>query len=129
MGGRGTLGTCGHLSLIRAQGVRCLAERSRQLAVSRSASYTSSRKCLCTFMSNRLLSPVSGKADMGWKECRESWGGISPLSPHPTAALTSSAPQLLQSAAVDSFKSSLQETAVSKYAFEGRMCKYFTTVL
>lgn len=36
---------------------------------------------------------------------------------NPPLALTSSAPQLLQIAAVDSFKFSLQEIAVSEYAF------------
>lgn len=47
----------------------------------------------------------------------------------PPSALTSSAVQPPQTAAVDSFKFSLQETAAPEYAFEGRMCKYFTTVL
>lgn len=36
---------------------------------------------------------------------------------NPPLALTSSAPQLLHIAAVDPFKFSLQETAVSEYAF------------
>lgn len=48
----------------------------------------------------------------------------------PPSALTSSAPLLLQILQLLTlFKFSLRETAVSEYAFEGRMCKYFTTVL
>lgn len=74
-----------------------------------------------------MLSAVGGAADVGWKECGDVMRGC--CGGNPSSALTASAPQLLQSAAVDSFKFSLQEIAVSEYAFESRMCKYFTTVL
>lgn len=66
-----------------------------------------------TWARHRMSAPVGRETDVGWRECCDVPGRKDAVEGSTVSALTSSAPWLLRSTAVQSFKFSLQEIALS----------------